>query len=614
MRRTLNRLGLPVLAKELVEQAARKRTYVTRVLYASILFFMAFIFLYDIFRVGSASPTAVLGRGREMFNKLVNLQFAGIYLFMPAITCSVLTQEKERASLQLLFLTRLGPWAILFEKLLSRLIPMFFFLLLSLPLLAFAYTLGGISPEQLWSGVGLLALAIVQMGTLALFCSAFFRTTSGAFIWSYLLAIALLFGPVLAWLALDTLFGFNPVKFVEFLTGGPWGGSGLTPVVVVPFFGAGLTIAARMGASVPREALAVHAVLVLGASALCLFLARFFLVRRAFLPSGNMVLNVFRTFDRIFLKLNNNPVTRNIVFTGKTVSLPEDDPIGWRETSKRSLGIPRYLMRVFVALEVPVAALCLVVIFNSLSAAPLSPLLFLVWGVAVLIVSAQSASFIAGERSHQTLEVLCATPLEGREIVTQKYRAARRLMIVLLVPFFTIFFFKAAMKWRMPTYGRGFGNPDAFSLPLYLACSFLSVAIYLPLAAWLSLLIGLKLRTQARAVVASLAALVAWCVLPVMLVAIPLEILTLRSGILDRNTVNLTTLLSPAMIIPFNEFDGLDRVGPSPWLTVIGNFMAYGALMLACRWLCLSQADRLLGRLEAKQSSPNLHRLATGPT
>src|SRR5260221_2972503 len=143
MTRLFENFGLPLLGKELIEQAARKRTYVIRGLYAALLFFSSYLFFYEIMQVGSASPLAVLGRGREMYATLVGLQFAGVYLFMPAMTCGVLTQEKERASLQLLFLTRLGPWTILFEKLLGRVVPMLGFLLLSLPMLGIAYMLGG---------------------------------------------------------------------------------------------------------------------------------------------------------------------------------------------------------------------------------------------------------------------------------------------------------------------------------------------------------------------------------------------------------------------------------------------------------------------------------------
>ena len=142
-------LGLPLLAKELTEQAVRRRTYVVRTVYACLLFGAVFLMFYD--RVGRniGSPTAVLGHGREMFAAIIGLQFTGIYLFMPAITCGVLTLEKEHNSLGLLFLTRLGPWTIVLEKYLGRLVPMLTFLLLSMPLLAFTYTFGGL-PNSTW--------------------------------------------------------------------------------------------------------------------------------------------------------------------------------------------------------------------------------------------------------------------------------------------------------------------------------------------------------------------------------------------------------------------------------------------------------------------------------
>ncbi len=161
-------------------------------------------------------------------------------------------------------------------------------------------------------------------------------------------------------------------------------------------------------------------------------------------------MSVFKGLDKVFLRLNNNPITRGKTFVGETAALPENDPVAWRETAKRSLGKARYLLRVFIAIELPVAAICVMVIFDSHSAAPLSMLLFPVGAVSVLMVSVQAASLIAGERSHQTLDVLCTTPLLGREIIRQKFRSVRRLMLVLLVPLLTIFFFECSMRWEMP--------------------------------------------------------------------------------------------------------------------------------------------------------------------
>ena len=588
--------GLPLLAKELLEQAARKRTYVVRAAYAVLLFVAAYLFFYETLRTGVASPLAALGRGREMFAALVLMQFVGVYFFMPAITCGVITQEKERASLQLLFLTRLGPWAILFEKLTSRLIPMLGYLMLSLPLLAFAYALGGISPEHLWAGVGMLVLAVAQMGTLALACSAYFRTTVGAFIWTYLLALAMFFGPALGWLVASSITGLTPPDLVSRLGGNMMD---VTPFIL-PFFGPAILSNSLFFGGLNLGALAMHSVLVLAASAFWLVLARVFIVRRAFIAPRDAVLNFFKVLDRIFLRLNDNRLTRGFVFVRDTAPLPGDEPVAWRETAKRSLGKARYLARVFIALEVPVAALCVLVISNTPSSEPLTALLIPVGLVAVIMVSAQSASLIAGERSHQTLDVLCTTPLTGREIIRQKFRAVLRLMLVLLVPFFTIFFFECAMRWRIaaPVPTRSY-IPE-FSLPLYLTCSALSVGIYLPMVAWLSLYIGLRVKSQARAIVAALGAFVVWCVAPLVFIVMPLDILTRPQ---PDSGFGFVFLMSPAAIVGFNETNGWRELANHPWVAVVINFTFYGICLCLFRWLCLSGADRLLGRIEVYESN-----------
>lgn len=589
----LSRFGLPLLDKELLEQAARKRTYVVRVLYATLLFCASFLFFHETLRTGAASSLAVLGKGQELLTTLVWLQFAGTCLFTPALTCGVITQEKERSSLQLLFLTQLGPWTILFEKLLSRLIPVFGFLILSLPLLAFAYTLGGVTPAKLIQGVWILILATIQMGTLALMCSAFFRTTVGAFIWSYVLGLMMFGGPPLVWLCLESL-GFGVTGLFRTIESGS--NIAFLPVVVAPLAPAALWIPGPPSFMSANKSwpMAVQSSVILLASGCCLALARAFLVRRAFLPPRNVVLNLFRVLDRIFLKLNDNRVTRGFVFAPGAAALPVEEPVAWRETARRSLGTTRYLLRLFIALELPVAAVCLMAIFASLSAGPLSALLILLWIVSVLIISVQAASLIAGERTQQTLEVLCTTPLSGREILLQKFRPVRRMMYVLAVPFATVFFFECGMRWRMgPANWQGYVH--AFDLPLYIACSILSVIVYFPLAAWLSFLIGLRMKTHSRAIMASTAAIVAWCAAPILFLTTPLKIVLGSPGVDERSIVNFSTLFSPAMVIPANESSRLPDFG-NPWVAICCNFALYGTLALVFRNLSLKHADRWLGR------------------
>ncbi len=603
-------LGLPLLGKELIEQAARKRTYIVRVAYASLLFFVAFLFFYETLRASAGSPLAVLGRGRDLYMILVQLQFAGIYLFMPAITCGVLTSEKERNSLQLLFLTRLGPWTILFEKLLGRLVPMLSFVLLSLPLLGFAYSLGGISPQLLWTGVWMLFLAALLMGTLALACSAFFRTTAGAFIATYVIAFIMFFGPYITWMVLYLLAYLLKVDTHSFLR---QLSSRVTPdlflVFGFPFFGPPyFLILASMGGGLGFWVLFGHSAIVLSSSGIFLLLARKWIVARAFLPPRNFLLEFFKVLDRRESRRSaQRSATAPAVDTDPAL-LPTDQPIAWRETAKRSLGRGRYLFRILLFVEVPLVMFCgLLLAIDYVSdqheyvpRVLVVMMILMLWVLAVLVVSVQSASLIAGERSHQTLEVLCTAPISGREIVVQKFRGVWRLILVLHVPFITLFLCEACL--RESSAHRHRGSSDDFTPLGYLLSSVLTVAIYLPLTAWLSLAIGLRVRTQARAMIGSLAANVGWWVAPFIFCVMPLSIMMRGSS--DDGLLACVTLLSPATVVFWNEieFNFLKHTfGEFVWLPFFLNFAGYGIAIAFFRALCLNNADRWLGRVAGEE-------------
>ena len=612
MKFTRPAIGLPLLSKELVEQSSRRRTYIVRVVYAVLLFIASFFTFYDVLNNLQANQFGALGHGKSMFEFLVAIQFFGIYLFMPAIACGVLTAEKERNSLGLLFLTRLGPATILFEKLLSRLVPMFSFLLLSLPLLAFAYSLGGIITTYLWSSVWILAITTVQMGALAVMFSAFFRDTVGAFIGAYLLGLVMLFGlPVCEVLGLiNVRMGYAPggvlfgqvmepqiPLFVEMLKAIGIVGDGREDILFV-FFGPYIFYE-HAASNVDFGTVVLRSIPILMSTVCFLVFARLFVVWRAFVPSCNYVLALFRTFDRLFVRMNQNRVTKGIVLVRESTALPTNAPVAWRETTKKSMGTVRYLFRMFVATEIPVVVVCILVVgssYDSTRLAGVSAMLFFLWFIAVMLISVRATSLVSAERSHQTLGVLLTTPMSVREIVLQKYRGVRRLMFVLAVPFLTIFIFEATWKsefWsgNYSYYGGYYGE---FSTLLYLTASVLSIAIYFPMIAWLSFLVGMLVRSQSRAIITSLAIIVGWCALPICLLAFINEVLI--GGFVNRDTFGFLYLLSPVSIIPFNEFNAYREIGDAPWVIVLINFVMYGTCLFVFRTLCLRLANRLLGR------------------
>lgn len=595
-------LGLPLLVKELAEQSSRKRTYVVRTVYACLLCCFACVMFNEKFAQRWHDPFLILGHGREMFDMLLALQFAGIYFFMPAITCGVLTQEKERDSLSLLFLTRLGPWAILFEKLLARVVPMLTFLLLSLPLLAFTYSMGGITQAYLWSGIWMLLITVLQVGTLALMCSSFFRTTVSAFIGTMILGTAVFFVPPFLHavqmlptdIPLDLFALLAPLSAI-FPT--PWGG--INDHMVWDMFYAPSMFFEFPNSTQFRFVL-IRSLPIVMSSVVFLLLSRVFLVRRAFVQTRHALVRFFRWLDGIYARANNNRVTRGVVLVNESTTLPDDQPVAWRETTKKSLGTIRYLARIFVVIEFPVAFLC-VLIMQETSDSGLqwtSGIMYLLWGLATLFVSVASTSLISGERSRQTLDVLLTSPLSGEEIIRQKFRGVYRLMAVLAVPLLTLI---ATEAWWMTEFGKAdsllqrmFGESTPFNLPVYLVGSLATLYVYFQITAWLSFYIGLRVRTQSRAIFTALVALAIWIVGP-YLVLVPISSLTAGDSLI----LNCVALLSPVTVIEIAANDYVDwgEFG-SNWLPTLISVSLYSGILLLIRRACLKSANRFLGRAE----------------
>ena len=579
MRLTPPQLGLPLLSKELAEQAARRRTYIIRVVYATLLFVAGFAFYYSLIRQ-YGGDFSILGHGRQLFEQIVMMQFMGIYIFMPAMTCTVITTEKERSSLGLLFLTRLGPWTILLEKFLSRFVPMFMFLLLSLPLLVIAYSLGGISQTHVWSAIWFLSLTILQAGSLALLCSSFFRTTVGAFMGTYILGILMLF-----WLPVTNeilRLQLNQVGYLLSIDGELIPFMFLTPAI--------FEITSRSPAT-PNYLLASLPILLQTLLFLCL--ARYFLVRRAFLSSGNFFLKVLRWLDAFFHKLNDNRWTKGrVILSDETDLNTLTEPVAWRETTKTSLGAVRYLIRLFLLIEAPIITVGLLLIAADGSHEPIAVMYILLWIVVALIVAVKATTLIAGERAHETLDVLLATPLRSSEIVNQKFRGVTRLMTVLSIPLLTCIFLKVTIVQAGGAYRYGYQRMRPDTWILYLVCALLEVAVYLPLVAHLALFIGMRIRNQSKAIFVTLAAIVAWCALPVFFFVMLLEGFGWGPG---SGVIQCLLLTSPATIIPFNEFFELNQFG-SEWVAVILNFLMYSLALVLLRALCFTQLDRSLGR------------------
>jgi ABC-type transport system involved in multi-copper enzyme maturation permease subunit len=563
------RLDWPLLGKELLEQAARKQMYVVRVTYALVLF-GAFCIYY--FRHLALGPVLGLGGGLGPFNFLVEAQFVTIFLFLPPLMAGALAQEKERETLGLLFLTDLTPWQLVLQKYVGRLIPMLTLLFLSLPLLAVAYSLGGVSAGMLYSSAASLFLTCLWVGALALECSAHEATTFQALMRSWglclLFALFCFMGPFRLGLMTSTVFGQSS----SFL------------FAVVPLF---FTVFVYLNFTFAF-----------------LVRARQVLEERAFVQRRNPFGHQFKKIDQYWRDLRK--LIRAMSRKDDREAFADAERVIRRElgaTVKNKVWSPGRFM--FTEMQVPYllafaiifGVIVLIALFTNLVLEPKSGGAFLVvvgglWILAALTVPIQSANAVASERMSGRLDPLLTTPLTSAEILREWLGPVRRWIQFLVRPLVAIFVVEAAIKF----FTQDPGDPRWTNLALYLCISLLAVWIYPALVKWSCLWIGLRIRNQIRALITSLLLVVAWCFVP--LVAYNYLV---NTGLVWPAWHEWLRVASPITVIATAEALGRDAANGGVDSQMV--FMAFTQLGLATaltwtfRQICLSNADRYLGRI-----------------
>ncbi len=544
---------LPVLVKDLTEQAAQRRTYIIRFAYGFVLFASSVVLFYA--NLGTkASARQTLGRGSTYFTILFAFQLAALYVVIPLLTAGSIAGERQRETLVLLLLSPLTPLQIVLQKFLSRMAPVLTFVFLSFPLLAITYTFGGVTVGQLLLGIALLTFVCLELGAFGILCSSCSATTAQA-------------------------LGATYVGSLLF----PWVCSGVCCTLPVAAL-SGSTRVLDIGA-------ATAAGFCLFSTVACLSLAEFVMSARVSASAPRNVPPVLQKIDRFFEAINR--VVGGIVVWRDRAGLPSSEPIRWRETRKRSFGTARYLTRILLALELPVVILAPLI---RLKAAPaiqdqgLAALLAMSWISAVLLVGVFAASIVSQERSRQTLIVLLTSPLSSRQILQQKLAGVDRLILVLLAPLVSLIGFQS--WWISPGAGR------------YLLLALLTL-VYLPCVKWLGTAFGLRMRTQLIAVVVTVSTLALWAAAPPVTLAIlaqfQLDGPAVREFVLVLSPVRALSAIQkmatnssglPAMLL------GSDRL-------FLYHFTLYAGLWFLLRQYCLRNLDRRLGRI------PQPHRPAT---
>jgi hypothetical protein len=326
--------------------------------------------------------------------------------------------------------------------------------------------------------------------------------------------------------------------------------------------------------------------LMLTATGTFLWLSTTMLVWRADASPRNYLLHVFRALDRFFDRMNEK--MGDIRFTRDEDDLPQVHPVCWREMTIRSLCKYHYLIRLFLPIQGVVTLVLLLVMWKGgyegrrEEIKVLSLLVGGLWFLVLLVLGVQGSSLIASEKVNQTLDILLATPLSGEKILLEKAMAFRRLLFLAMLPLGSVF----VAEWILED--NGFH---------YLFCSILTLAVYMPMLFWVSIAVGLHVKSRHRAVASTLGLLFLWTLGPLVLGKFWGNVF--QSGSLAGAPIGY---LSPASIIFANELNDFESFGfiglgnPAPFMITLANTAIYGFIALMLRVFCTSRADTLLGR------------------
>ncbi len=138
------------------------------------------------------------------------------------------------------------------------------------------------------------------------------------------------------------------------------------------------------------------------------------------------------------------------------------------------------------------------------------------WTILSLIVTVLSTGLIAGERSRQTLDVLLSTPLTSREILRQKLAGVRKASRVMSIPLLVVLVYDVWV--RHPQVASWPANRvELLQSGWMLVQGLAPIIVYPAIILWVGFHLGLRMRNQGQAMLATMALIFAWCVIPAVL-------------------------------------------------------------------------------------------------
>jgi ABC-2 type transport system permease protein len=185
----------PIVAKEYRSRMRTWRSPLALMIYILLLGGLGWaIFAAMVSSTSSSYGGATPNYGQTLFEYLVIFQMLLLAFITPALTASAISSERERQTIDLLFVTLIPPFSIIWGKLLASISFILLLLLLSVPIFSLVFLFGGIELDQVVYAFVVMGVTALTLGTLGIAFSTWLRRTLPATVAAYASAFLLLAG------------------------------------------------------------------------------------------------------------------------------------------------------------------------------------------------------------------------------------------------------------------------------------------------------------------------------------------------------------------------------------------------------------------------------------
>ena len=189
----------PIVVKEGVSRMRSWRAPVVATLYLSLIGLIGFAWLNS----GAATNGYSAGRpvaaivGAQAFAAMAFFQLGLVCLFSPALAAGAISGERERQTFDVLLVSRVSAFGIVWGKLLASMAYILLLILTALPLFSAVFLFGGIDFQQFVLSQLITITTAVCLGSVAVFCSAGLQRSLTATVCSYAASFGLTIGTAL---------------------------------------------------------------------------------------------------------------------------------------------------------------------------------------------------------------------------------------------------------------------------------------------------------------------------------------------------------------------------------------------------------------------------------